>query len=184
MPTEERLKRGERPARPPVVVGGRTIPATPTGLNRYQLTAWRTVVADLSLTNVLDRADAAVIEAFAVHWGRARQARSAINTKPRRRTRRVLSKAGAVTIVVTSPEVSAGGLLMRTSQGWSANPLLAIEERAWREIRQLADQLPLSPWGRARLGLTLATGANEGADQDMEATIGKSPRLRVVDRAG
>lgn len=149
VPTEERQRRGEQPPRPPVVVGGRSRPPMPHGLTPRMQTAWRTVVEDLEHASILDRADWAVIEAFSVAVGRAREARAIVNRE---------------------------GILASNSQGRVAHPALGIEERAWKEVRQLAEQLPLSPWGRARLGLK----GNPEGDNGLEADIGQSPRLRVL----
>ncbi len=158
VPTEVRLKRGETPEAPPIVVGGRIAPRMPLGLNAYQKTAWRTVVADLSKANLLDHADAAVIEAFAVFWGRARQARAMVNRE---------------------------GLLSKSAHG-GAHAAVGIEERSFREVRQLADQLPLSPWGRARLGLHLGItpSVGVGADEDLARELGPSPRQLHLVAAG
>jgi P27 family predicted phage terminase small subunit len=152
VPTEERRRRGEKPIAPPVVVGGRGSPDMPPGLSERSKSAWRQIVRDLASAGILDRADAFVIEALAVHVGRARDARAIIAKE---------------------------GLLSKTAHG-GAHAAVGIEERALREVRQLCDQLPLSPWGRARLGLTLARGGGEGADDEMEREIGLAPRLRVL----
>ena len=152
VPAEERRRRGEASAPPPTVIGGRAEPDMPRGLSERSKRAWRQIVRDLAAANILDRADAFVIEALAIHVGRAREARAIIARE---------------------------GLLSKTAHG-GAHAAVGIEERAWREVRQLADQLPMSPWGRARLGLNLARGGGEGADAEMEREIGPAPRLRVM----
>lgn len=124
----------------------------PQGLNGRAQTAWRQIVRDLAAAKLLDRSDGIVIESLAVAIGRAREARSIVNSD---------------------------GLWHQNSQGRVAHPMLAIELAQWREARQLADRLPLSPWGRARLGLALGTqaaAAGAGAEADMERELGPSPR--------
>jgi P27 family predicted phage terminase small subunit len=148
IPAETRRMRGERSRPLPVVIGGRITPAMPHGLDERMKVCWRTIVADLSKADAIDHADAGVIEATAVAWARARQARAAMMGQP---------------LVVKGPH------------GEIANRLLDIERQSWKEFRALAETLPLSPWGRARLGLK---GAATG-DQ-VEADIGLPPRLRAV----
>lgn len=108
--------------------------------------AWDTIVDDMMRCEVLDHADAGVIEAAAVFWGRARQARSAMMGED---------------------------LLIKTPQGVVPNRLLQLERESWREFRALAESLPLSPWGRTRLGL-----ASKGPSGAIEADIGAAPRRR------
>lgn len=109
---------------------------------------WRSIVADLARADAIDHADAGVIEAAAVAWARARQARAAMTGEP---------------------------LIISTPQGQVPNRLLDIERASWKEFRALAESLPLSPWGRARLGLKSAVPADQ-----VEADIGLPPRLRAV----
>jgi phage terminase small subunit len=112
---------------------------------------WQILVDDLTHADVIDHADAGVIEAAAVFWGRARQARSAMME-------------------------DGQNFVVMTPQGVIPNRLLTIERESWREFRALADSLPISPWGRARLGLT-----SKGPRSPIEDDIGQSPRkLRVV----
>jgi P27 family predicted phage terminase small subunit len=137
-PPELRRQRGEthRARDIPILIAGRSIPRMPPGLNPRMQTVWRMVVRDLAAAQVLDRADWPVVEAFCVSVARAREARALLARSP-------------------------AGLLTVNSQGVVAHPALAIEERAWKEVRQLAEQLPLSPLGRARLGLH---GGSDPAD--------------------
>lgn len=130
----------------PVVVGGRAAPPMPRGLNPRMQTCWRFIVA--ALGDSIDLADAGIIEAAAVAWARAREARAAMAGQP---------------------------LIIATPQGQVPNRLLDIERASWKEFRALAESLPLSPWGRARLGLK----AQAPADQ-VTADIGLPPRLRAV----
>jgi P27 family predicted phage terminase small subunit len=147
-PPEVRQRRGEkrRGRDIPILIGGRDAPPMPRGLSGPMQTIWRQVVRDLAGANVLDRADWAIVEAFVVTVARAREARAL---------------------------VQAHGLITANSQGAVANPALLIEERAWKEVRQLAEQLPLSPLGRARLNLH-----GTGGGDDLERTLGPArPRL-------
>jgi phage terminase small subunit len=64
------------------------------------------------------------------------------------------------------------------SQGKVAHPALGVEERAWREVRQLAGSiLPMSPPSRASLGGTVT----EDAGDDMERELGPARRAVVGD---
>jgi P27 family predicted phage terminase small subunit len=147
VPAETRRKRGETDRPLPVVVGGRKAPPMPAGLDSRMQTCWRVIVADLAAGDAIDHADAGVIEATCVMWARARQARAAMKGQP---------------------------MLIETPQGQVPNRLLDIERAAWKEFRALAESLPLSPWGRARLGLKSAAPSNQ-----VEKDIGLPPRSRV-----
>lgn len=148
-PTETRIRRGERTRRTPTVIR-RGKPKMPPSMEPDMVTCWHTIVDDLWDADAIDRADAGVIEAAAVMWGRARQARSAMME-------------------------DGQDLLIRTPQGVVPNRLLTMEREAWREFRALAESLPLSPWGRARLGLR-----SNGPKADIADDIGRPPRLSVV----
>jgi len=148
VPAETRRNRGQRDRPLPVVIGGRRTPLMPHGLNGREQTCWRYIVTDLELADAIDHADAGIIEAAAVAWARAREARVHIH---------------------------AEGLVEESSQGRVENRYLAIERASWKEFRALAESLPLSPWGRARLGLKSAAPSDQ-VSQD----IGLPPRLRAV----
>ena len=148
VPAETRRARGE-PTRPlPVVIGGRYAPAMPHGLDERMKVCWRAIVTDLSRADAIDHADAGIIEAAAVAWARAREARAAMAGQP---------------------------LIIQTPQGQVPNRILDIERASWKEFRALAESLPLSPWGRARLGLRTTAPADQVNDD-----IGLPPRLRAV----
>lgn len=149
VPAETRRARGERSRPLPVVIGGRHAPAMPPGLNARMKTCWTAIVTDLVRADAIDHADAGIIEAAAVAWARAREARAAMDGQP---------------------------LIIATPQGQVPNRLLDIERASWKEFRALAETLPLSPWGRARLGLK----SRPTGDQ-VEQDIGPAPRFRVVD---
>jgi P27 family predicted phage terminase small subunit len=120
----------------------------PHGLDDRMKTCWRAIVTDLVKADAIDHADAGIIEAAAVAWARARQARAAMQGQP---------------------------LIIATPQGQIPNRLLDLERQSWKEFRALAESLPLSPWGRARLGLK----GRPSGDQ-VEQDIGLPPRLRAV----
>lgn len=141
-------RRGETQELPVTVIGGRHRPPRPPALDPDMLDAWNFIVKDLEAADVLDHADAGVIEAACVFWGRARQARSAMQGED---------------------------ILTKTPQGPVPNRLLQIEKDSWREFRALAESLPLSPYGRARLGLK-----TRGPRSTIDADIGRPPRLSVV----
>lgn len=120
----------------------------PDGLNAGMTACWNYIVTDLVRADAIDHADAGIIEAAAVAWARAREARAEMEGKP---------------------------LIISTPQGQVPNRLLEMERQSWKEFRALAESLPLSPWGRARLGLKNAAPADQ-----VEADIGLPPRLRAV----
>ena len=148
IPAETRRARGEAARALPVVIGGRTAPRMPRGLDYRMKVAWNTIVRDLTSADAIDRADAGVLEAAAVAWARAREARVHVNRE---------------------------GLVEGSSQGRVENRYLVIERASWKEFRALAESLPLSPWGRARLGMKTQAPADQ-----VEREIGLPPRLRVV----
>lgn len=155
-PAEVRRDAGE-PGRPlPVVVGGRYAPPVPPDLSEDQRECWDYIVTDLVAADAIDHADAGVIEAAAVFWGRSREARRELNAALASKRR--------------------PSLLIATPQGTVPNRLLDIERQSWREFRALAESLPLSPWGRARLGLR--GRPTSGSEVDRE--IGLPPRLKAV----
>jgi phage terminase small subunit len=112
--------------------------------------AWDFIVDAMVAADVIDLVDAGVLEAAATFWGRAQQARRELAVEMR----------------------TSKSLLEQTPQGRIPNRLLTVERDSWREFRALAESLPLSPWGRARLGLKSKTA---GAGSEVE--IGLPPRL-------
>ncbi len=157
-PVEQRRfegNRGKRPMPQPQLLGGRQVPKTPPRLSPEQRRAWRILVADLAESGVLDHADAGVVEAAAVFWGRAREARELLNALP-----------------------LEDRLLSETRRGKASNPLLVVERNSWTEFRQVAEHLGLSPAARTRLGLSAAK--RDTLARELEREIGTPPRLRVV----
>jgi phage terminase small subunit len=140
----------------PLIVGGRERPDPPPYMTNNMLECWNYIVEDLLKADMLDHADAGVVEAAAVFWGRARDSRM-LNKMEMEKSRR------------------NNGLTERTPQGRVENRLIQIERNSWKEFRALADVLPLSPWGRARLGMKMKAGG-----QSIEDDIGPPPRLRAM----
>lgn len=159
-PAEGRERHGGTGRPMPVVVGGREVPETPPHLTPNMLECWNYIIADMSRADMLDHADAGVIEAAAVLWGTARDARM---------TRLV---------EVEDSRGKKNGLTESTPQGRVENRLLAIERNSWKEFRALADNLPLSPWGRSRLGLR----GKKIVGASIEDEIGPPPRIRIVNQ--
>lgn len=134
----------------------------PAGLSPRQRTAWKTIVRDLEVSSLLDRADAGMIEAAAVAWGLAGDARAA------------LVKHGLLV-----PGQRDGSLV--------ANPAVKIQRDAWAQFRGVASELGLSLAARSRLGLTIARGSSQSGssgDDPGGEEIGESPRARVLRLAG
>ena len=172
-PTPTEVKRrngnpGKRGLPQATLVGGRRRPPAPPQLSGPMATAWRYMVDDLEAGDVLDHADGGILEAAAVFWGRAREARSELRrqAEQHRRGRRELSH-----------------LLAETARGYTSNPLIAIERESWGQFRLIADNLGLSPNARARLGMVRrAQGTPTGGtmSNELDREIGASPKLRAV----
>lgn len=170
-PTEEKRRTGnpgKRGLPQATLVGGRRPPAQPPGLSAPMVAAWKVMVEDLTAGGVLDHADGGIIEAAAVFWGRAREARAELTRQAaaHARKRRALPH-----------------LLAETARGYTANPLIAIERESWGQFRLIADNLGLSPTARARLGMVRrAQGTPTGGTManELDREIGASPKLRAV----
>ena len=132
MPVGRKAKNAEQAAREgdvgrpmPVVVGGREVPEEPPHLTPNMKECWHAIINDMAHADLLDHADAGVIEAAAVLWGTARDARM----------RRLIE--------VEESNGRKDGLTEKTPQGRVENRLLAIERNSWKEFRALADNLHL-----------------------------------------
>jgi P27 family predicted phage terminase small subunit len=101
-------------------------PRMPSGLSPAMRAAWRRVVGALEAQGTLDSADAAMVEAAAALWARAREARAL---------------------------VAKEGLICRGDRGWVQHPAVRIERESLTALRLVCEQLGLSPVARARLGL-------------------------------
>src|SRR5882762_7935641 len=106
-------------------IGGRGLPPVPEHLSESAQTAWNEISSSMRESNVLDVADASVLEGACVMWGRAREARLLIEQEG-------LTAIGA-----------RGGTV--------AHPALKIERDSWALFLRYAEQLGLSPSARARL---------------------------------
>lgn len=137
-------------------------PPMPTGLDARMKTAWRTLLDDLEAAALLDIADAPLYEAFAVAFGRAREARALIK-------KHGMLVAGA-----------RDGTLV-------ANPMIRVERESLQLLRQLADQLAVGMRTRASLGMAIVRGARKKETEEPDAGaarasgIGPSPRLRALE---
>lgn len=143
--TFEKSRHGKRV----VSLGGRKKPTKPPHLSSHQAKAWKVLVADLWDTGTLDHADAGILEAAAVFWGRAREARE------------ILADPG-------------NSIVIQGKLGSVVHPAVKIERESWDKFRQVAEQLGLSPSARARLGL--ANTRKRSMQREMESQIGASPR--------
>lgn len=129
-------------------IGGRGLPPVPEHLSESAQTAWNEISTAMAASNVLDVADASVLEGACVMWGRAREARLLIEQEG-------LTAIGA-----------RGGTI--------AHPALKIERDSWALFLRYAEQLGLSPSARARLGISLIKGLSMA--KQMDKTIGSSHR--------
>ncbi|MET0941455.1 MAG: phage terminase small subunit P27 family [Mesorhizobium sp.] len=101
-------------------------PTMPPGLNKDARLLWAHVVDSLP-SEVLSRADDAVLEIIARAWSRYREAAGKLDTV---------------------------GLLVLTPQGLRRNPLLAVINQAETVMLKAAAELGLTPAARARLATT------------------------------
>lgn len=165
-PPEIRRQRGEfrRDRDLPVLIAGRELPPTPPDfldddaldpeIRRHrarQRDIWTEQATYLAGAGVLDKADGSVLRALVVQLWIHEEANKLLQLSP-------------------------SGLLTKNSQGVVPHPALAVIDRAGKEIRQLAEELPLSPWGRSRLNLH----GSAPAGQDIDATLGPARPTLVV----
>jgi P27 family predicted phage terminase small subunit len=140
---EDRRASGEPVTVLPIVVGGRPtqheLERAPVGLDRWAKQAWREVAKLLVDAKLIDRVDRQALEGYALHVGRARALREAIEWEHDEVGRRVRHK--------TLEEQ----FMARTARGFTSNPLLSQEREAWKEARMMGEQLGLNPVGRTRM---------------------------------
>lgn len=163
---EERRLAGEQGQVLPFVVGGRPkldeLDTPPDSLDRWGQAAWREVVPQLVASKLVDRVDMHALEAYALHMGRARALREAIewvhHPSGKRKRRKSLEEQFMAT----------------TARGFTSNPLLSQEREALREARMLGELLGLNPVGRTRL-----TG-KQPKRQGLANLTGELPRPQLV----
>jgi P27 family predicted phage terminase small subunit len=155
---EERRLAEEPVAILPVIVGGRPaeeeLERAPSSLDKYGKAAWREVVPQLIEARLIDRVDRQALEAYALHVGRARALREAIEWEHE------APKYNALDGTLMNPKTIGRRLRRRTldeqfrartARGFTSNPLLAQERDALREARLCAEVLGLNPVSRTRL---------------------------------
>lgn len=171
---ESRRAAGEPVSELPVLVGGRPtldeLARAPVGLDKYARAAWHEVVPQLVEAKLIDRVDRHALEAYALHMGRARALREAIEWEHHT----------TCECPPDGPHVTRGPgrcrlgervrrrtleeqFTARTARGFTSNPLLSQEREALREARMMGELLGLNPVGRTRLGMKKPKGANLGA---------------------
>jgi hypothetical protein len=158
LPVEDKAARGfpgHHPRQQPTLVAGRLDPdeslPVPAGFNAVEKRAWADVHGALRAGG-LDRADFAVVESAAVQLARAREARLQVHRLTRSR--------------------DATTLDLRRAR--------ADEREAWKEFRMLAENLPLSPSGRSRLGIVRTAKVDGGMAGELARSLPERGRLRVV----
>jgi hypothetical protein len=165
VPAERKIAQGNpghRPIQTVLVAGrleeGEQLPSPPS-MNAMEKRAWRDIQGAL-LAGGLDRADFAIVESTAVQLARAREARLDVH--------RLTSQRG---------KERASTLDVRRAR--------SDERDAWKEFRLLAENLPLSPTGRGRLGMVRGGKVEGGMAGELGRTLPQRSRLRVVgDDAG
>lgn len=142
----------------PVIVGGRPresdLARPPASLDRWAKAAWREVVPLLIEGKLMDLVDRQALEAYALHMGRARALREAIEWEHEEPRYDVLTGA------MLNPKTAGRRVRRktldeqfraRTVRGYTSNPLLAQERDALREARLCAEVLGLNPVSRTKL---------------------------------
>lgn len=180
---EERRLAGEPATELPVIAGGRPtdgeLERPPASLDKWAKAAWREVVGMLIAGKLIDRVDAQALEAYALHMGRARALREAIewvHEEPQ------YSEAGELLNPKTLGRRIRRKTLdeqfrARTVRGTTSNPLLAQERDALREARLCAENLGLNPVSRTQL----AKGRKERTGLgSLTGALPPKPPLRAV----
>jgi P27 family predicted phage terminase small subunit len=155
---EDRRATGELVTELPVIVGGRPteseLERPPASLDKWGKAAWREVAPLLVEAKLLDRVDRQALEAYALHMGRARALREAIEWEHEEAKVNVLD--GTILNLRTMGKRVRRKTLdeqfrARTVRGYTSNPLLAQERDALREARMCAEELGLNPVSRTKL---------------------------------
>lgn len=125
----------------------------PAGLDKWAKAAWREVVPQLIESKLIDRVDRQAIESYALHMGRARALREAIEwehepAKFDREGELLNPKTAGRRVRRRTLEQS---FMARTARGFTSNPLLSQEREALREARMMGELLGLNPVGRTRI---------------------------------
>jgi len=155
-PTEIAKRDGTRPSRvpsPPLRTGVGATLQMPDYYNEYQKKAWEELVAALTDLDVLDNADAAVLETAAAMIGRMREARH---------------------------ELNGSEMIEYTQRGAAVpSPWWRIEKEAAQQVQRLLAELGLGPSARARLA---NNGAQSKKPEDaLDALLGSSGRFKVLE---
>lgn len=154
-PVEQALRDGTHPSRipnPPLRTSVEADVEIPEYFNSYQKKAWRELVQMLTDLDVLDDADAAVVETTAAMIGRMREARKELLT------------ADMVDVTQRGAEVP--------SAWWK------IEREASLQVARLLGELGLTPSARARLA---NSGTRSKKPEDaLDAFLGEPGRLQAV----
>lgn len=166
VPTEQRRREGRHRHEPDpeaTVIGGRPDEGerlrVPPKLSKQMRAVWRVVIDDLRQGGILDRADLATVEAFAVTLGRAREVREYLDS-------------------LRTPDEPYGHLLAPTKTGTQAHPLLSKEIAYLTEARLVGEHLGLSPMARTRLGLDAKGNVKpRSMPGELERKLGPNPRL-------
>lgn len=155
-PVEQAKRDGTHKSRipnPPLRTGVEAKVSLPENFNAWQKTAWTEIVSMLTDLDVLDSADAAVVETAAAMLGRMREARHELNH--------------TVMVEVTQRGAEAPSAYWR------------IEREAGLQVAKLLAELGLTPSARARLA---NSGTKSQKPEDaFDAFMGEPGRLKVLE---
>lgn len=174
--TERRRAEGQRVPVLPVLAGGRPtaeeLAQPPAGLDSWAQAAWSEVAQQLVDSKLIDRVDRHALEAYALHMGRARALREAIEWEhydtcqcPDEEAEEPAHREGCRLGQRKRRRSLEQQFMARTARGFTSNPLLSQEREALREARMMGELLGLNPVGRTRLqgGKNAPKGAGLGA---------------------
>lgn len=182
---ESRRNAGEPVTGLPLIVGGRPteseLERAPNGLDKWARAAWREVVPQLVQAKLIDRVDRQALEAYALHLGRARALREAIeweHEEPRyNKLDGTLMNEATIGRRVRRKTLDEQ-FRARTVRGFTSNPLLSQEREALREARMMGELLGLNPVGRTRLAGK--TGPKRAGLASLTDSLPR-PQLRAVE---
>jgi P27 family predicted phage terminase small subunit len=167
-PKSVEQKRAEGTLRPrdkqtPVLIGGRGIPEPSDYLNEGQRECFDEIVSVLKDANILDLADAGMIELAAIER----------------------ANVIACNLVLNAPDDGpedrrTNGLIIMGSMGGPiANPAVAMRAKSLNHLRQLYNELGIGPAARARMQ-NLGVSAGKTPAQALPGVGAKPTPLRAV----
>ena len=149
----------------PVLIGGRGIPEPSEYLNEGQRECFAEIVSVLKDANILDLADAGMIELAAIERANVILCNAELN--------------GTDPDGTPADERHHGLIIMGAMGGPIANPAVAMRAKSLNHLRQLYNELGIGPAARARMQ-NLGVSAGKTPAQALAGVGAKPPPLRAV----